>query len=159
MTGDVTLRDISESDIPIFYEQQLDPDAVAMAAFPSRDWVAYRKHWTKVLANESNIKQTIIFDGEVAGNIGVFGPPNEREVGYWIGKQYWGKGVATQALKAMLTHVPERPLFAHVVKHNVASIRVLEKCGFQIVGEQCGVDVGGIVADEFTLKLDGKDNS
>ena len=154
MSGDVMLRDIVESDIPIFYEQQLDPDAIAMAAFPCRDWETHRKHWTKVLADDRNIKQAIIFDGEVAGNIGVFGPPNEREIGYWIGKQYWGKGVGTLALKAMLIHVPERPLYAHVVKHNLASLRVLEKCGFRIVGEENGVDVGGIVADEFTLRLD-----
>ncbi len=40
----------------------------------------------------------------------------QREVGYWFGRQYWGKGVATRALAAFLDHVAVRPLYAHVVK-------------------------------------------
>ena len=61
-----------------------------------------------------------------------------RLVSYWIGKEHWGKGVATRALAAFLHIVTERPLHARVAKHNVASIRVLEKCGFSLEREESG---------------------
>jgi RimJ/RimL family protein N-acetyltransferase len=116
-----------------------------MAAFPSRDRQAFMAHWARILADATLDKQTILADGQVAGNMGSWEQSGEREVGYWLGKQYWGQGVATRALTAFLDHVQVRPLYAHVVKHNLASRRVLEKCGFAICGEQ---------DDEFILKLD-----
>ena len=102
-----------------------------MAAFPARDREAFDTHWERnILSNSAVIAQTILVDGEVAGNIGSWTQEGSRLVGYWIGKDYWGKGVATRALGAFLLLVTDRPLYAHVVKHNVGSIRVLEKCGF-----------------------------
>lgn len=143
--SDITLRDVIESDLPILFEQQLDPEATEMADFPSRGRDAFMAHWAKVLANPSNITKTILVDGQVAGNIGSFIQADQREVGYWFGRQYWGKGVATRALAAFLDHVAVRPLYAHVVKHNLGSIRVLEKCGFMRCGEE---------DEEVILKLD-----
>jgi RimJ/RimL family protein N-acetyltransferase len=145
MTGHVHLRNVIESDLPIFYEQQLDPDATRMAAFPSRDREAFMTHWAKSLRNETNTLKTILFDGQVAGNIVSWQQDDEREVGYWLGKEYWGKGIATQALAEFLNHVTQRPLYAHVVKHNLGSIRVLEKCGFTRYGEN---------SEEIVLKLE-----
>jgi RimJ/RimL family protein N-acetyltransferase len=130
VTNDVHLREVIESDLPIFFEQQLDPDATRMAAFPSRDREAFMTHWAKIMRDEANTLKTILFDGRVAGNIVSWQQGTEREVGYWLGKEYWGKGIATRALAEFLNHVTQRPLYAHVVKHNIASIRVLEKCGF-----------------------------
>src|SRR5688572_8276078 len=102
-----------------------------MAAFPARDRAALDAHWaTNILGNPAAVKQTILVDGQVAGNIGSWPQDGVRLVGYWIGKEYWGKGVATRALAAFLKIVTERPLYAHVARHNVASIRVLEKCRF-----------------------------
>jgi hypothetical protein len=72
MTDNILLRDITEADLPIFFDHQLDPDATRMAAFPSRDREAFMAHWTKILANEMITKQTIIFNGLVAGNIVCF---------------------------------------------------------------------------------------
>ena len=60
----------------------------------------------------------------------------EREVGYWIGKKYWGRGVATRALAAFLRLEARRPLYANVARHNVASIRVLENCGIRVSGKE-----------------------
>ena len=134
MTNAILLRDVIESDLPIFFEQQLDPVATQMAAFPARDREAFMAHWTKILADETNILKTILFDGQVAGNIVSWLHSGEREVGYWLGREYWGKGIATRALSTFLDHVKTRPLYAHVAKHNRASIRVLEKCGFTITG-------------------------
>jgi RimJ/RimL family protein N-acetyltransferase len=127
----VWLRNVEPSDLPIFYEQQLDPNATRMAAFPARDRASFDAHWERnILGNPEAIAQTVLVDGEVAGNIGSWAHDGGRWVGYWIGKEYWGRGVATRALDAFLHRETQRPLYAHVVKHNHGSIRVLEKCGF-----------------------------
>ena len=134
--GDVRLRDVVEDDLPIFFEQQRDPQANRMAAFPARERAAFMAHWRdKVLADATVAKQTILVDGQVAGNIVCFGPPAGREVGYWLGREHWGRGVATRALAAFLRQIAERPLHAYVAKGNGGSLRVLEKCGFAIAGE------------------------
>ncbi len=145
LTGDVRLRDVTADDIPIFFEHQLDPDATQMAAFPARDRQAFTAHWSRILDDETLAKKTILVDGQVAGNIGSWEQDGERYVGYWLGRSYWGKGVATRALAAFLDHVKVRPLYARVARHNLASRRVLEKCGFTISGEE---------VEELILKLD-----
>ncbi|HSL44255.1 MAG TPA: GNAT family N-acetyltransferase [Anaerolineales bacterium] len=135
MTNSIQLRDVLESDLPIFFEHQLDPEATQMASFPSRNRDAFMTHWTKTMADESIVMKTILLDGKVAGNIVCFQQLGEREVGYWLGKEYWGKGIATRALEEFLKQIETRPLYAHVAKHNIASRRVLEKCGFVVSGE------------------------
>lgn len=127
-----------------------------MAAFTSRDRDAFTAHWTtKILGDETVIKRTVLFDGHVAGNVVSFERFGEREVGYWIGREHWGKGVATRALSEFLGHVKARPLYARVAKHNVASLRVLEKCGFTIAGENSGSSsAGGDDVEELLLKLE-----
>ena len=139
--GIVLLRNVRPSDLPIFFEQQLDPDAVRMAAFFSRDREAFDAHWAKILANPACLVQAIEHDGKVAGNIGSWDQEGERLVGYWLGKPFWGQGIATRALKEFFK-VETRPLHAHVAKTNLASIRVLEKCGFVLVGEEPPVKPG-----------------
>jgi len=128
-TGDVQLRDVTDRDLPIFFEHQRDADANRIAAFPARDWNGFMAHWTKILGDETVITKTVLFDGQVAGNVVSWEQPDEREVGYWIGREYWGKGVATRALSEFLAHVTVRPLHAHVAKHNVASIRSWRSAG------------------------------
>jgi|SRR5919108_663237 RimJ/RimL family protein N-acetyltransferase len=135
MTDTVQLRDVIESDLPIFFEQQLDPEANQMAAFPARNRDAFMTHWAKIMMDDSVMLKTILFKGEVAGNMVCFTQLGEREVGYWLGKEYWGKGIATQALREFIKLIETRPLYAHVAKHNIGSRRVLEKCGFTISGE------------------------
>jgi len=152
--GTVTLRDVTEADLPVFFEFQLDPVANEMAAFPARDRETFMGHWTsKILGDDAARKQTILLDGEVVGNILGWEQSGDTLVGYWIGRAYWGNGVATRALTLFLTQVDTRPLLAHVAKHNVGSLRVLEKCGFRVVGEQTIEEEGaGIV--EVMLRLD-----
>ena len=155
MTDHVQLRDVIETDLPIFFEQQLDPEAVSMAAFPSRGQEAFMAHWrNKIMADDSVLVKTILFNGSVAGNIVCFEQLGEREVGYWLGKEYWGKGIATQALAEFLKYVDTRPLYAHVAKHNIASRRVLEKCGFKVSGEDSFVSQAlGKNVEEYILIL------
>lgn len=153
MSNDTRLRDIQPDDLPIFFEQQLDPDATQMADFPSRDRTAFDAHWaSNILGNPTAVTQTVLLDGKVAGYIGSWQQDGVRLVGYWIGKAYWGKGVATAALARFLCLVTARPLYAHVAKHNLASIRVLEKCGFRLEREE-EVRVSGEESAEFVLVL------
>jgi RimJ/RimL family protein N-acetyltransferase len=134
------LREVVEADLPILYEHECDPEAAAMAAFPSRERDAFMAHWAKTLANDSALTMIVVADGEVAGNIGCWEADGRRFVGYWIGREFWGRGLATQALAELVGMVETRPLYAHVVKSNVASIRVLEKCGFVKVDEHAAGD-------------------
>jgi RimJ/RimL family protein N-acetyltransferase len=124
------LRDVIESDLPLFFEHQSDPEATAMADFPARDREAFDAHWERVLADEALTKKTIVFEGQVAGNIGSWEQDGRRLVGYWLGKEFWGKGLATKALAELIDELGTRPLYAYVAKTNAGSIRVLEKCGF-----------------------------
>jgi RimJ/RimL family protein N-acetyltransferase len=154
MTKDILLRDVIEDDLPILCEHQLDPDANRMAAFPARDKEAFTAHWMMILGDETIIKKVILFEGQLAGNIVSFQQSGKREIGYWIGKRYWGRGIATKALSEFLGYDTARPLYAHVAKHNKASIRVLVKCGFRIVGEEKEFsEAGGKVVEGFILKL------
>jgi RimJ/RimL family protein N-acetyltransferase len=134
------LRDVVEADVPIFFEHQRDPEATRMAAFPARDREAFTAHWEKILTNDEGTKKTVLFEGEVAGNILVFDRDGKRLVGYWIGREFWGKGLATRALAELLTEETVRPLYAYVATSNLGSIRVLEKCGFTLVGHETEFD-------------------
>ncbi|HEV8571635.1 MAG TPA: GNAT family N-acetyltransferase [Actinomycetota bacterium] len=156
--SDVLLRGVREDDLPIFFHHQLDPEANQMAAFTARDWDAFTAHWTKILSDETVTKKTILVGGEVAGNIVSWERSGERLVGYWIGRNHWGKGVATKALSQFLGHVAARPLYARVAKHNIASIRVLEKCGFTISGEDtASSNAPGGKVEEFIFELRADD--
>jgi RimJ/RimL family protein N-acetyltransferase len=130
------LREVVESDLDAFFEHQRDPEANEMAIFPARDRAAFDAHWRKILADDSVIKKTIVHEGEVAGNIGSWEQDGRRLVGYWVGREFWGRGLATRALAEFVDVVPERPLHAWVATSNVGSIRVLEKCGFVQVGSR-----------------------
>jgi len=146
MINNVQLRNAVEADLQIFYEQQQDPEAIQMAAFPARNRDAFMAHWLKILADDSVVIKTILVNGDIAGNIVCFDQLGEREVGYWLGKEYWGKGIASQGLTQFLEYIETRPLYAHVAKHNIASRRVLEKCGFKVAAE-----------DKFFSKIFGKE--
>jgi RimJ/RimL family protein N-acetyltransferase len=150
-TSDLVLRDVTDDDLPIFFAHQLDPEATQMAAFPARDWDAFMAHWNRIRRDATAMNRTILVGGQVAGNIASFEQDGRREVGYWIGRTFWGKGVATSALAAFLGLEPARPLYAHVARHNIASRRVLEKCGFTVAGES---SVGDDGVEELLLKLD-----
>ena len=126
----IRLRDVEPGDLPLFFEDQRDPEAVALVAFKSRDRTAFDQHWAKLLADDSFLARTVLVDDQVAGNIGSWLSDGKREVGYWINRSFWGRGVATEALSAFLPLERTRPLYAGVAKHNAASLRVLQKCGF-----------------------------
>jgi RimJ/RimL family protein N-acetyltransferase len=138
------LRAVVDADLPIFFEHQREPEATSMAAFPAREYDAFMAHWARILADASLPTRTIEVHGQVAGNVVSWQADGRRLIGYWIGREFWGRGIATRALAAFLDQITERPLHALVAPHNVGSIRVLEKCGFVHVAED---------DDELTLEL------
>lgn len=81
----------------------------------------------------------------LAGNVLSFDFQGRREVGYWLGREFWGKGIASAALAEFLTIEPIRPLFGAVATHNAASFRVLQKCGFRPSSELDEASAGATV--------------
>jgi S-methylmethionine-dependent homocysteine/selenocysteine methylase/RimJ/RimL family protein N-acetyltransferase len=127
---DLKLREVRTSDLPILFEHQRDPRSNAMAAFPPRDRQAFDAHWAGVMADPTVTIRTILADGEVAGAIQSWSHESKRLVGYWIGRELWGRGIASEALRTFLPLIDERPLYAEVASTNKGSLRVLEKCAF-----------------------------
>jgi RimJ/RimL family protein N-acetyltransferase len=138
MTSQVSIRPVLDGDLPIFYKHQSDPEADRMAAFSKQetDWETFRARWMRMLADPTSAMRTIVVDGQVAGNVLKFVMFEQPSVAYWLGKEFWGRGIATAALRLLLQEETERPLYARAAKDNFGSVRVLEKCGFKIVGEE-----------------------
>src|SRR3989440_2305702 len=93
----VTLREVTQEDLPIFFEHQLDAEATRMAAFPSRDRDAFMAHWARIMSNETNetgILNTILADGTVAGNVVYWEAAGEPNIAYWLRKTHLGEGDA-----------------------------------------------------------------
>ncbi len=157
LTTGIILRDVIDDDLQIFFEHQLDPDANFMAAFTAKDPAdrnAFTQKWNKILSDEAITIKTILFKDHVAGHIvkhSWFGKP---EISYWIGKEFWGKGITSKALSKFLVNIKIRPLYARVAKDNLASIRVLKKCGFKNYGEDKGFsNARSEEVEEFIFQL------
>jgi RimJ/RimL family protein N-acetyltransferase len=136
------LRELRDEDLAVLFEQWADPVAVRMAAFTAPDHLdrdAFERRWSRLRADETVTARAIVVDGEVAGTIGSWGDPHEREATYWIGRSFWGKGIATCAL----------------AYDNIASHRVLEKCGFRVVAtERSFAQARSAEIEEFVLRLE-----
>ncbi len=145
------LRDVTEEDLPLFFEHQRDPEALRMAAFPSRERDAFITHWRAKVLRPENLNRTLVMGSAVVGYICSWEQDGKRLVAYWIGREHWGKGIATRALSEFLVLQPARPLHAWVAVHNLASIRVLEKCGFTRVREEHPEPPGGVA--EVLMRL------
>ncbi|QKY69356.1 GNAT family N-acetyltransferase [Lentibacillus sp. CBA3610] len=153
----LVLRNVIDDDLPIFFKHQQDREANQMAAFTRKDpndWNSFAENWNKILTNKNIIKQTIIVENTVVGHVVQFEQFGEPEITYWIGKEYWGKGIATKALREFLKQVTIRPLYARAAKDNIGSIKVLKRCGFLISGEDTGyANARGKDVEEFILIL------
>ncbi|MFH9066976.1 GNAT family N-acetyltransferase [Streptomyces coeruleorubidus] len=154
----VELRQVHDSDLPVFYRQMNDPEALHMAAFTPKDPAdrdTFDAHWAEIRSSDAVVR-TVLADGDVVGSAAVYGVPGEREVTYWVDRAYWGKGIATAALRALVTEVPERPLYARAASDNAGSLRVLEKCGFRTVATASGyANARGAEIEETVLLLEG----
>jgi RimJ/RimL family protein N-acetyltransferase len=147
----VILRNVTEEDLPIFFEHQRDTVALRMAAFSSRERDAFLTHWRTNVLRPENLARTIVAGGVVVGYIGSWEQGGKRLVAYWIGREHWGKGIATQALSEFLALETVRPLHAFVAVHNIGSIRVLEKCGFRTLAPENQQPEDGVAEVLMTL--------
>jgi RimJ/RimL family protein N-acetyltransferase len=155
MTDAVQLRAVVADDLPIFFEQQLDAEATPLAALLARNREAFMTHWAKILRSDTVHIKTILFEGQVAGNIVCWEQSDRSLIGYWLGREYWGKGIATQALSEFLKQVKVRPLYAYIAQHNLASRQVLEESESELMDEGWASNATpGETSEEFLLKLD-----
>lgn len=136
LSQQVRLRNIEQSDLPRMYEMQIDAESNQLAMTIPRSADEFFKHWAVVLDNQKIIAKAIYVDVTLAGCISCFQVNDVDCVGYWIDKQFWNRGVATQALRLLLLEIETRPLHARVATTNTASLRVLEKCGFEIIDKR-----------------------
>ncbi len=155
MSCPVTLRPVVESDLPTLFAHQEDPVVRAMGVVPYRDHDAFFAKWKEVLTDDSVINRSIWVGDELVGNIACFLRDGVREVGYIIGREFWGKGIGSAAIAAFLPLLSAfaRPITARVVKHNYASLRVLQKNGFLITAEIVVTDDQGRNIPEYLLTL------
>ncbi|MBL1086414.1 GNAT family N-acetyltransferase [Streptomyces actinomycinicus] len=153
---EIVLRTVEDEDLPVFFRQMTDPEALRMAAFGPEnqgDRDAFYAWWQQIRASDA-VTRTVLADGRVVGNAAVYGEPGGREVTYWIDRAWWGRGLATAALRALLSEVPERPLYARAAADNTASLRVLEKCGFRESARAFGfANVRNQDIEEVVLRL------
>ena len=142
---DLRVRPVEEGDLPALYTHQLDPEATAVAGFPSRDEASFFAHWReRILADPTIRTLAVVVDGDVVGSVGAFDRDGRREVTYWMDRASWGRGVATRALSLLLDLEGAQDLTAYTGEHNTGSLRVLEKNGFVRTGDS-------VVANGMTL--------
>ena len=151
------LREVRDDDLPVFFEYNRDPEAVGMAAFTSKDpddRAAFDAHWARIRAADDVLNRTIEIDGRVVGSVSSYVQDGDTEVTYWLGREFWGRGIATAALAGFLNEQTTRPIYARAVKDNAGSLRVMEKCGFVVIGEDRGfANARGQEVDEYVLEL------
>ena len=141
MSGEVELRDVVDADLDRFFAHQCDAEAAYMLGFrrgDPTDRAAFDAHWKKTRSEPSNVILTVLHDGHVAGHVCTFHREGNREIGYWIGKPWWGRGFATEATHTLMEHCFDacgfrRLTCGHFVD-NPASARVIAKLGFRRVG-------------------------
>ena len=157
-SGQLVLREVEDRDLGALFEHSQDRDAIRMAAFTSPeadDRTRFEQRWARLRSDDSTTNRIVEVDGRVVGHVASFDLEGQREITYWIGREDWGRGIATGALRAFLQLEATRPLYARAASDNAASIRVLTKCGFRVVGEGRGFAQGrNEETDEVVLRLD-----
>ena len=132
----ITLRDLEAADLSVLFAQQSNSEACRMAAVHPREWEAFHAHWESACHNPTVITKAILERGTLVGQISFFNVSGVDYVGYWIAREHWGRGIATSALAQLLELVTTRPIRARVARNNTASIRVLERNGFTLIGHE-----------------------
>ena len=155
--ADVVLRPLLSADLDVFFRMEQDREANRIAAFTVKDPTdrgRFDARWTVLREDPQVTARTILVGGRVAGSISTYVEDGEHELTYWIGREFWGRGVATKALRAILAEVPDRPMHARTAKDNIGSLTVLRRCGFEVVSEDSSFANGrGEVVEEFILAL------
>lgn len=155
--NELILKKTEIADLEHFFQFQLDKEAGYLAAFMPKDptdKAAYLKKMTNLLIDSTVNMQTIFVNNRIVGSVSKFEMEGDYEITYWIDKTFWGKGITTKALKKFLTIEDARPIFGRVAFDNFGSQRVLEKCGFEKIGNDRGfANARQAEIEEFIYKL------
>jgi RimJ/RimL family protein N-acetyltransferase len=122
------------------------------------------KEWLALVKKQKTVTTFCIeADGELVGSIGITLRDDvyrkTAEIGYFIGEEYWGKGLATEAVRQMLLHVQKNfdvvRIFAEVFEYNKASMKALEKNGFYLecIRKKAAIKNDVILDDYVWVKL------
>lgn len=140
------------NDLDRIMELFLDKDitdltGITLSKNPKKITRNFERKWLEKTIKNYRLKKpttynlAILFDGIYVGNIGTHKIDYENsslEIGYWIGKKYWGNGIASKALKLFIKELEEKfkpkRIVGYAFTFNPASKRVMEKCGFKIEG-------------------------
>ena len=146
-TERLVLREWRESDAEALFKYASDPDVGPRAGWPPHKSVdESREIIEKLFCNDHTWSIELKATGEAIGCIGYYPyeesniqiGENDAEVGYWVGKPYWGQGFCTEALRALIDYCFHEKGFTELwgdfFPDNPASGRVMEKCGFRDTG-------------------------
>ncbi len=131
----VKLRPVEHADLESFYQASCDSESIQMAKVNPRSREAFDALWESIFTDPQVVDRAIVFEGEAIGLINGFFADDELQVGYWIYRTHWGKGIATRAMELFLGEDLRRPMFAVASTVNAGSIRVLERNGFEKIEE------------------------
>ncbi len=160
-------------DIPELARLADDPQVAAILrdGFPVPYTVQDAEQFIRSsMGDGPSMNYAITFDGRTAGGIGVVpGQDVHRisgEIGYWLGREYWGRGIATQAVimfsEFIFATTPLLHLHAGLFSTNPASSRVLLKAGYRYIGRMtdCAVKNGRVISlDLYELCADQRKNA
>ena len=159
--SNVLIRNFTENDLPklVEYADNKHVSQNLRDAFPSTYTFKVAWEFYKIVKDEEpRTNFAIEFQGEYAGNIGlVIGTDvyrNSAELGFFIGEPHWNKGITSQAVNLITKYAFEKlgivRIFSIVFEYNVASQRVLEKCGFEKEAIfKKSINKKGIIYDEI----------
>ncbi|MGK5678301.1 GNAT family N-acetyltransferase [Actinoplanes sp. URMC 104] len=151
---DVALRPIDDADLDALFEQMRDPESVRMAAFTAEDpddRAAFDAHMARVRALPDAALHAVTADGRLVGTAGNYVMDGRTEVTYWIDRSFRGRGIAGRALALLLETIPVRPVHARAASDNAASLRVLRRAGFTVIGTEVAYANGRRAEIEETL--------
>lgn len=156
-TPRLTLRPARPDDLEAIHAVLSDPRAVRWWSTPPHETVAQTRDWldAMIAGTDAGLDFVVEFEGRAVGKAGFFAPP---DVGYILHPDVWGRGLATEAVAAVLGRLFEATdhpaATADVDPENAASIRLLEKLGFVRTGfAERTWNVGGEWKDSFFYAL------
>lgn len=148
-TERLLLRPWRPDDAEALFRYASDPQVSEPAQWPTHTSVAMSRQIIEsfFMVNEATFAMELQATGEPIGCIGLVPEGHEyypvlraeREIGYWVGRPHWGRGLTSEALEALIGYCRDvlslRSLLITTGLHNIASQRVAGKCGFLPVGE------------------------
>jgi len=151
----------SDTDLLVSYLNVSDVTKYITDAIPNPYTIGDAHYWINEFRDSEYVKAIELngeFVGCISAKIGSFEYNCGAELGYWVARDFWNKGIATEAVRVFTALLFQRTslvrLFVSVVSSNGASIRVLEKNGYELEGTLKKVSCkNGIYYDEHILSI------